>query len=194
MVLATWRSPLSRALHRNRSQPHSRYFQLATVRANGRPANRTVVFRGFYEDSNQLVIVSDRRSEKIDQIHHSCWAEACWYFTKTREQFRLEGQLKAVLSEATDRQSNRLLQQYWEKLSDKSKQQFFWPYPGKPRSDNAEDFAVDIQPDTSRSEDFCVLLLNPVQVDHLELKGDPQNRYRHELTAGDEWVEVSLNP
>ncbi|NJL49732.1 MAG: pyridoxamine 5'-phosphate oxidase, partial [Leptolyngbyaceae cyanobacterium SM2_5_2] len=53
-ALAPWRSALGRALHRNRSRPYSRYFQLATVQTNGRPANRTVVFRGFLPDSNQL--------------------------------------------------------------------------------------------------------------------------------------------
>ncbi|MEO1006929.1 MAG: pyridoxamine 5'-phosphate oxidase, partial [Cyanobacteria bacterium J06638_38] len=45
-MLAPWRSLLSGAIHRNRSQPHSRYFQLATVTPEGYPANRTVVFRG----------------------------------------------------------------------------------------------------------------------------------------------------
>jgi pyridoxamine 5'-phosphate oxidase len=48
MTLAPWRSALARALHRNRALVYARYFQLATVRADGRPANRTVVFRGFY--------------------------------------------------------------------------------------------------------------------------------------------------
>jgi pyridoxamine 5'-phosphate oxidase len=47
MTLAPWRSPLSRALYRNRNLPYCRYLQLATVRPNGQPANRTVVFRGF---------------------------------------------------------------------------------------------------------------------------------------------------
>lgn len=27
--------------------PYAKYFQIATVKPNGRPANRTVVFRGF---------------------------------------------------------------------------------------------------------------------------------------------------
>jgi pyridoxamine 5'-phosphate oxidase len=58
MTLAPWRSPLSRALHRDGSKPHSRYFQLATVQANGHPANRTVVFRGFLNDTNQLKIIT----------------------------------------------------------------------------------------------------------------------------------------
>ena len=43
-----WRLSLTSALHRNRHLVYSRYFQLATVGLEGRPANRTVVFRGFF--------------------------------------------------------------------------------------------------------------------------------------------------
>ena len=64
MSLALWRSPLARALHRNRSLAFARYLQLATVRASGRPANRTVVFRGFLADTNQLKFIIDIRSQR----------------------------------------------------------------------------------------------------------------------------------
>jgi pyridoxamine 5'-phosphate oxidase len=47
MSLAPWRSAIAHALHRNRSLVYARYLQLATVKANSHPANRTVVFRGF---------------------------------------------------------------------------------------------------------------------------------------------------
>ena len=67
--LSPWRSILSRALHRNRSLPNARYFQLATVDFGGKPTNRTVVFRGFLDQSNQLQIITDRRSEKINHIN-----------------------------------------------------------------------------------------------------------------------------
>jgi len=35
--------------------------QLATVRTDGRPAVRTVVFRGFHDDSNMLTFNTDTR-------------------------------------------------------------------------------------------------------------------------------------
>lgn len=41
----SWKNLLEKALKRNRSAQNSRYFQLATVRSDGRPACRTVVFR-----------------------------------------------------------------------------------------------------------------------------------------------------
>ncbi|NET50524.1 MAG: pyridoxamine 5'-phosphate oxidase, partial [Merismopedia sp. SIO2A8] len=102
---APWRSPLARALHRNRSLPNARYVQLATVRPDGTPANRTVVFRGFVAGRDELQMVSDRRSEKVHHIQHqerhhkSAMGEICWYFPKTREQFRLLGPLKLITNE-----------------------------------------------------------------------------------------------
>ncbi len=91
MTLPPWRSPLARALHRNRSLPYARYLQLATVRANGRPANRTVVFRGFLDGSDQLKFVTDARSEKAEQVSQFSWGEACWYFPKPASNFGLQG-------------------------------------------------------------------------------------------------------
>lgn len=40
-----WKQMIQRSLGKNRSLAYSRYVQLATVRPDGRPANRTVVFR-----------------------------------------------------------------------------------------------------------------------------------------------------
>ena len=82
---------LDLALHRNRQSPQSRFVQLATIRENGRPAVRTLVFRGFLDDTHRLTFATDGRSEKVVEIEHSPWAEACWYFHLTREQFRFSG-------------------------------------------------------------------------------------------------------
>jgi len=94
-ILAPWRTHLQRALHRNRSNIFSRYFQLATVSEEGYPTNRTVVFRGFLEKSNTIQIVTDIRSEKFKHLIVNPFVEICWYFSKTREQFRIRG--KALL-------------------------------------------------------------------------------------------------
>jgi hypothetical protein len=44
-TMPQWRVMLQRSLKKNKSLASSRYVQLATVRPDGRPANRTVVFR-----------------------------------------------------------------------------------------------------------------------------------------------------
>ena len=47
MIETLWQPSLVLALYQNRNAPTSRYVQLATACTDGRPSNRTVVFRGF---------------------------------------------------------------------------------------------------------------------------------------------------
>ena len=89
----------------------------------------------------------------------------------------------------------------WEKLSDGAKEQFFWPTPGNPRGphwpheeessllpDGAspapvtttdrtgeEDCGTSTTTETTPSPHFCLVRLEAVEVDHLELK---KNRRR----------------
>lgn len=193
MTLAPWRSPLARALHRNRSRRESRYFQLATVRADGRPANRTVVFRGFYEDSNVLQVITDRRSAKYDQLDHQPWGEICWYFAKTREQFRILGTVVVIDHDTTAAVQQEARSQVWHKLSDAARSQFAWPYPGQARSPHSPEFDVPPPDPTAPLPTFCLVLLDPIQVDHLELQGDPQTRSRY-CWHDQHWHEESVNP
>jgi len=201
MPFASWRQPLAHALHRNRSLPYARYVQLATVRPDGHPANRTIVFRGFLNDTNQLKFVTDSRSDKRSQILTQPWGEICWYFPKTREQFRLLGFLTLVDAEFADSTLLQARTQQWQDLSDAARSQFAWPHPSHPKAD--ADAFHSSAPDVSNPlPNFCLLLLNPTQVDHLELRGDPQNRYLYQLeqpdgdTSNEEenWSVQAVNP
>jgi pyridoxamine 5'-phosphate oxidase len=190
MTLAPWRSPLARALHRNRALANARYVQLATVRPDGRPANRTIVFRGFLDAALQFVI--DRRSEKPAQIEHQPWGEICWYFPKTREQFRLLGTLTIVAADHADPALLQARKQIWHDLSESARSQFAWAHPGHPRADAAS--FTPPQPDPLNPlPQFCLLLFHPAQVDHLELRGAPQNRHLY-VKAAEEWEMRSINP
>ncbi|NJM69433.1 MAG: pyridoxamine 5'-phosphate oxidase [Scytonema sp. RU_4_4] len=193
MLIAPWRSPLARALHRNRSQPHSRYFQLATVQTDGRPANRTVVFRGFLSDTNLLKIITDTRSQKFNQILHQPWAEVCWYFCVTREQFRIAGELTLIDANHPDSELQKARQVAWQDLSDNARVQFAWPHPGQPR-DHQEAFSSSLSDPDTPSGNFCLLLLDPVMVDHLELRGDPQNRWCYLKDNSHTWSTTAINP
>lgn len=192
MPLAPWRSAIAHALHRNRSLVYARYLQLATVRANGHPANRTVVFRGFLADTNQLKFVTDARSDKIDQIQQQPWAEGCWYFPNTREQFRISGYLTLVGSDESHPHLQPARIATWQELSDPARLQFAWPHPGKDKADQA---AFNPPPPDPQKPiaNFCLLLLEPTQVDHLELRGEPQNRYLYRL-EDQEWSMQAVNP
>lgn len=192
MPLAPWRSAIAHALHRNRSLVYARYLQLATVKANGHPANRTVVFRGFLTDTNQLKFITDARSDKIDQIQQRPWAEACWYFPNTREQFRISGYLTLVGSDESHPHIQPARLATWQELSDAARLQFAWPHPGKDKEDQA---AFNPPPPDPQHPipNFCLLLLEPKQVDHLELRGEPQNRYLYRLDD-QEWTVQAVNP
>jgi PPOX class probable FMN-dependent enzyme len=194
MALAPWRSLLSRALHKNRSLPYARYFQLATVRADGRPANRTVVFRGFLDDTNQLKIITDSRSQKADQINHQSWGEACWYFPTTREQFRVTGQLTLVVADYPDQLLKDARQTTWQELSDAARLQFAWPHPSEAREEDNSAFSPPPPDPKQPLPNFCLLLLEPVEVDHLELRGDPQNRWLYYRNNSNDWLKQAVNP
>lgn len=191
-ALAPWRPALARALHRNRSLVYARYLQLATVRPDGRPANRTVVFRGFLKDADCLQMVTDARSNKVAQVAAQPWAEACWYFPNSREQFRLNGHLSCIGAEAAEADL-RLRRQAWQALSATARTQFTWPTPAQPRQ--SERAFPDTPPDAAEPlTEFCLLLLEPVSVDHLELRGEPQNRTCYQLSGFESWSIQILNP
>lgn len=193
MTLPDWRQILIGVLHRNRKQPYSRYFQLATVRTDGYPANRTVVFRGFLNDTSQLKIIVDSRSEKINQIQHQHAAEACWYFTETREQFRLAGKLTLVGADCDDMELQKARVSTWQELSDNARIQFAWAHPGEKRA-SPQAFSPP-QPDAvTPLPEFCLLLLDPVKVDHLQLRGEPQNRYLYTRDNLGNWSCFEINP
>lgn len=194
-ILPPWRSPIARALHRNRSLPHARYLQLATVDGHNRPTNRTLVFRGWLEPESQLKFVTDIRSQKAMNLASgsSEWAEICWYFPKTREQFRVSGTLLLVTANCATVSHHKARQEAWQQMSDGGRISFAWANPGASRSVEPEAFNPP-QPDLQQPLDnFCLLLLTPVAVDHLELRGEPQNRYRYELVSGG-WVMQPINP
>ncbi len=192
MINSPWRSQLSLALNRNRSLANSRYFQLATVGKNGRPTNRTVVFRGFLNQTNQLQIVTDSRSEKIEHIQHQPWGEICWYFPKSREQFRLAGNLIVVDQHHPTLQNAR--QAAWQNLSQGAKLQFFWPSPKKERCQEKEAFFANLPNENQPVDNFYLILLEPYLVDILQLKGEPQNRYLYTLQENGNWLTKEVNP
>lgn len=189
-TIAKWRSPLQRALHKNRSQPFSKYIQLATVTKEGNPSNRTVVFRGFLENSNIIQIITDTRSEKYSHLQNNPMGEICWYFTKTREQFRIRGKIDLITENSNNLDLEKARKQAWQKLSNNGKEQFYWHPPKEKKKPIAIVEIDEINP----PQNFCLLLLNPDKVDHLELRGNPQNRYLYTLDKENQWQRQEVNP
>lgn len=141
-------------------------------------------------------MIADQRSEKIGQLQSQPWAEACWYFPKTREQFRLSGQLKLVLADEPDAEVAQARQLQWQQLSDAARIQFAWPDPKQPRSDSG--FEPPPPDPLEPLDHFCLMLFNPTEVDHLALRGEPQSRWLYRALTPSEpdqkWQVEAVNP
>ena len=98
---------MKRSLELNKA-PASRFAQLATVRADGTPACRTVVFRGFTAGvlpglpSCALQFSTDTLSEKCEQLAANPAAELCWWFPESQEQYRVQGTLQLVTADFSE--------------------------------------------------------------------------------------------
>ncbi|GGW76882.1 pyridoxamine 5'-phosphate oxidase family protein [Alteromonas halophila] len=185
--MPAWLQQLTKSLHKTRSQPESRYFQLATVDSHGAPKCRTVVFRGLV-DETALSIISDTRSQKWPELEKASRAEICWYFTKTREQYRFTTHCRRFSAS----QGGEFVQQYWCKLSDAGKKQFFWGEPGETRDPSYPlkshgDFSVP-------PPHFGVMLFDVDKVDYLNLRGNPQQREIHTRDDHGSWETHAIIP
>ena len=180
-LLSSWRQRLARSLHLGRSKPHARFVQLASLGQDGRVQNRTVVFRGFVHNTDQIIMITDTRSDKYIGLQQHPQVELCWYFEKTREQYRVNGEVLIVTSESFDAP---LRKQVWHSLSVSAREQFYW-YLDKTAVDGL--VAKSIIPET-----FCVLLLQPSRVDYLYL-GETHQRTISQLSHNT-WQEKPINP
>ncbi len=58
---APWKAAVEGALKSNADNPASNFMQLATIKPDGRPSNRTLVFRGFLGPTNRISFFGDFR-------------------------------------------------------------------------------------------------------------------------------------
>jgi pyridoxamine 5'-phosphate oxidase len=188
-----WLPSLVLALHQNRHAPYSRYVQMATVRANGRPANRTLVFRGFLHDSPRLTFVTDERTAKVGDLERLPWAEICWYFPVTHEQFRISGPTTLVRDGTGEPALQLDRRDSWRELAEAVRVNFTWPAPGEPREEGVPFPTAHTDPETPPAH-FCLLVLDPHEVDLLEINGNPQNRWVYRLNETGRWSGVEVNP
>lgn len=187
----TWTAPLRVALSANAKEAHSKYVSLATTGASGGPRCRTVVFRGFLkqfwdggepdEDVERCVtFVTDLRSAKVKQTTTCNRAEASWYFTRTREQFRLRGTLR-IVGDGDEEKWNKARTRAWRALSDKARSQFAWDTPGAPLHPHSSVQETDAAPPDGQTPlpAFGLMVLRVERVDQLSLKENRRWIHRH---------------
>lgn len=157
MTAPLWSAALARAIERNAPSPAARYLQLATVRPDGRPAVRTVVFRGLRPHpgrddggssgdaststatpSPALAMVTDGRTSKVAHLAANPAVEAAWYFPDTREQFRLGGRVTAVGEGCPDPALAAARADVWAGLSPGVREWHVCPAPGSDRVRGAD--------------------------------------------------------
>jgi len=184
---------------------------MATARAkDGAPSVRTIVFRGFFDDlvgdesdaerANALVFCTDARSEKVRDIASDARGEMAWYFPETREQFRIAGTLTCATSETrADDTDARAREALWKKMRRGARGQFLWPTPGGARASvgEGETDPHDVDESDARLDDdvagenFALVALRAIRIDHLSLKKN--ERVVYEIVNG-EWIANRVNP
>ena len=188
-----WRPSLVLALYQNRNAPNARFVQLATVRADGRPANRSLVFRGFLHESHQLTFVTDTRARKTGELAASPRAEICWYFPVTHEQFRIGGTITLVGDDTSEATLAAARRDAWRALPEATRVSFTWPPPGLPR-DARVPFPANHPDPLEPLPHFGLIVLDPLDVDFLELNGTPQNRWEYRRDDLGRWSGIEVNP
>ncbi|KAI5647106.1 hypothetical protein M9H77_33111 [Catharanthus roseus] len=191
-----WKQLLLNSLQSNSHLKHFSYFQLATVGSNGRPSNRTVVFRGFQEDGDKIQINTDVRTRKIEDLKHCPFAEICWYFTDSWEQFRINGRVDIVDGSNPNMEKLEQREKAWFASSLKSRLQYLGPTPGLPSPSEQPSVEPSLDPSTGPSDAFCLLVLDPDQVDYLNLKSNYRVSFTSTVSAGGSklWTSNKINP
>ncbi|KAK9910140.1 hypothetical protein M0R45_034115 [Rubus argutus] len=196
VTVPPWKQLLLSALESNAHLRHSSYFQLATIGSNGRPSNRTVVFRGFQEDNDKIQINTDCRTRKIEELKHCPFAEICWYFTDSWEQFRINGTVDIIDGSNSDPTKLQQRENSWFSGSLRSRLQYLGPNPGLPILSEQPSKEVSPDPSTGPVEAFCLLVLDPHQVDYLNLKSNQRLTFTSTPSPNGEksWTSERVNP
>lgn len=199
MVYPRWRQSLARSLHVHRSKVEATFFQVASICINEGTnelsvQNRTVVFRGFDDKSSKLLAITDIRTNKYAQWLQRPQSEICWYFAKSREQYRINCGVSLVGPKTKDTKTidSSLRLKVWESLSEKAHSQFLWPTPKEKLSEAPIHITSD---EDNIPETFVVIVFNPISVDYLNLTTVPQTREIHGISEDTKkWVYTNVNP
>jgi len=117
--LTPWLSRIEVSIAKSRKIKGGNYVQIATVASDGLPHCRTVVFRGFSKigSTSLMRMITDARSEKVQQITDRPACEMVWWFSQSSEQYRIRGNLILVGPNTTGELQEARNQQ-WKQLSD----------------------------------------------------------------------------
>ena len=176
--LPEWRLAIKSSNNKEGKSVSKRWIQIATTSKDNLPRLRTVVFRGWSE-THSMLIYTDKRSEKINDINNNKNVELLWLFPKSKSQYRLKGEANEIKENS----------KFWDNLTEKSKASWFWPQPGGKLSPKS---AYDKPEKLERPETFTVLEVNINYVELLKLERPIHKRYCWSKIKG--WKRIELNP
>ncbi|KAK7381978.1 hypothetical protein VNO80_00577 [Phaseolus coccineus] len=196
MGSVAWKQLLLNALESNAHLKHSSFMQLATIGTNGKPSNRTVVFRGFQDNTDNIQINTDARTRKIEELKLCSSAEICWYFTDSWEQFRINGNVDIIDGSNPDPLKLQQRENSWFASSLRSRSQYLCPNPGLPCLHEQAPPDISLDPSTGPIDAFCLLILEPNQVDYLNLKSNQRLTFKSSVSAAakNSWTVERVNP
>ncbi len=176
--LPEWRLAIKSSNNKEGKSVSKRWIQIATTSKDNLPRLRTVVFRGWSE-ADSMLIYTDRRSEKINDININNNVELLWLFPKSKSQYRLKGEAYEIKENI----------RFWDNLSENSKKTWFWPKPGDRLSQRS---AYDKPSKLERPETFTVLEVKMNYVELLKLERPIHKRCC--WTKEKAWKCIELNP
>ncbi|MBX2849226.1 MAG: pyridoxamine 5'-phosphate oxidase family protein [Acidiferrobacterales bacterium] len=183
--LPAWRKELEQALALEADLNTATYLQLATFDTNLGAQVRTLVFRGFAPYKNEadehcqvLLMATDKRSEKYQQLNGDRRVQSVWYFRDSRKQFRLSGQIRCLTeTNENDLQGEINLRRYvWSTMSHKAKRAFYSNAMGELQADADEHAHSQSMP-----VNFVVLALHLTKVEVLDIAIEPHRRVLYSL-------------
>ena len=155
--------------HTKRGHPF-RYFSFGTSK-NNIPQQRTVVLRKILPDFT-LLVYTDLRSQKIEEIEQNISVSALFYHPKKLIQIKITATTEIVVDK-------KELKLFWGNISEKSRKDFTTSQPPGSKVNSPEQ--VDY---TSDKNHFCILKLKPTKIEYLKLTRP--NHIRIEYTKVDE--------
>ena len=180
--MPTWFSLINYYQEKESEMNSSRLLQMSTVAPYNTPRVRTVVFRAW-TDSFEMIIFTDKRSQKFGELEVNNNVEICWLFPKAKCQFRFRGNSKI--------DSGKDSSYFWSQLDHHTKSMLSWPKPcDKYALDKSEQvFSKKV---SNHSHNFALLKIEVNHVDQLLLH--KPIHIRRQWKKNEEWIEERINP
>ena len=193
MPQTLWRPSLVLALHQNRHAPYSRFVQMATVRADGRPANRYGRFPRLL-GRDAAIDVRDRLAKPQGRrARPFSLGRSLLVLSRHARAVSDQRPVALVGEDTSDPALARRPAQLLARAGGAGAAQLHLAGAGEPRAERVP-FPTD-HPDPEKPlPHFCLMMLDPHEVDLLEINGKPQNRWVYKRDDRGRWTGTEVNP